>query len=67
MTIHERIIEALDAQELTYARFGDDVFEIELPGVKKLKTTCRLEVGRHALSINAFVARNPELLLAAIV
>ena len=60
MTIHERIIEALDAQELTYARFGDDVFEIELPGVKKLKTTCRLEVGRHALSINAFVARNPD-------
>lgn len=60
MTIHERIIEALDAHELSYARFGDDVFEVELPGVKKLKTTCRLEVGRHALSINAFVARNPD-------
>lgn len=60
MTVQDRIVEALDAAELTYTRFGDDVFEVELPGVRKLKTTCRLEVGKHALSIHAFVARNPD-------
>src|SRR5690554_1754417 len=60
MTVRERIVEALEAAELTYTRFGDDVFEVELPGVRKLKTTCRLEVGKHALSIHAFVARNPD-------
>ena len=60
MTIHERILAALAANELSYVQFGDDVFEVELPGVRKLKTTCRLEVGRHALGIHAFVARNPD-------
>lgn len=60
MTVQDRIVEALEAAELTYTRFGDDVFEVELPGVRKLKTTCRMEVGRHALSIHAFVARNPD-------
>ena len=60
MTVRERIVEALEVADLTYTRFGDDVFEVELPGVRKLKTTCRLEVGKHALSIHAFVARNPD-------
>lgn len=36
------------------------VFEVDLPGERKLKTTCRLEVGTHALGIHAFVARRPD-------
>ena len=31
-----------------------------LPGERKLQTTCRLEIGKHALGIHAFVARNPD-------
>lgn len=60
MNTQERIVTALEASGLEYVRFGENVFEVELPGVRKLKTTCRLEVGRHALSIHAFVARNPD-------
>ena len=60
MTIHERILAALAANDLSYVQFGDGVLEVELPGVRRLKTTCRLEVGRHALGIHAFVARNPD-------
>lgn len=60
MTVHDNIVEALRAAELDYVQHGADTFEIELPGVRKLKTTCRLTVGRHALSIQAFVARNPD-------
>ena len=36
------------------------MFEVDLPGERKLKTTCRLEVGKHALGIHAFVARHPD-------
>ncbi|WP_313404229.1 YbjN domain-containing protein [Aeromicrobium sp.] len=54
------IAAALAESELEYVRHGDDVFEVQLPGERKLKTTCRLEVGRHALGVHAFVARNPD-------
>jgi hypothetical protein len=33
---------------------------VQLPGEKKLKTTVSLVVGAHSLSVNAFVARNPD-------
>ena len=39
---------------------GPGIFEVTLPGERKLQTTCRLEVGGHALGIHAFVARNPD-------
>ncbi len=35
-------------------------FSVVLPGERKLQTTCLLEVGRHSLSVHAFVARNPD-------
>lgn len=54
------LAETLDDSGLDYVRHGDDVFEVDLPGERKLKTTCRLEVGRHALGVHAFVARNPD-------
>ncbi|MFD7922393.1 YbjN domain-containing protein [Streptomyces sp. NPDC059740] len=36
------------------------VFVVTLPGTRKLATTCSLRVGRHALSVNAFVVRRPD-------
>ena len=54
------IIEALDASEQKYVEHQRGVFEVTLPGEKKLQTTCRLAIGRHALGVHAFVARNPD-------
>ena len=50
----------LEASGLDWVEHSPGVFEVDLPGERKLKTTCRLEVGRHALAIHAFVARNPD-------
>ena len=33
---------------------------VVLPGEHKQRTTCALSVGRHALTINAFVCRRPD-------
>lgn len=54
------VLQVLGDEELTYVRHGDSVVEVVLPGERKLQTTCRLEVGEHALSVHAFVARNPD-------
>jgi hypothetical protein len=35
-------------------------FVVTLPGTRKLSTTCSLLVGRHSLSVNAFVIRHPD-------
>ncbi|MEO6605168.1 MAG: YbjN domain-containing protein [Aeromicrobium sp.] len=56
----ETIIEALKASELEFTEHSKGVFEITLPGERKLQTTCRLEVGGHALGIHAFVCRKPD-------
>lgn len=37
-----------------------DTFHLELPGVRKLKTPVRMEVGPHGLIIDAFVCRRPD-------
>lgn len=58
--VRDVIVSSLDEAGLEYVRHGQDVFEVDLPGERKLKTTCRLEVGRHALGVHAFVARNPD-------
>lgn len=54
--IEAALVEA--ALEFTEHRPG--VFDVDLPGERKLKTTVRLEVGRHALGVHAFVARRPD-------
>ncbi|MEO6470564.1 MAG: YbjN domain-containing protein [Aeromicrobium sp.] len=54
------LVKVLDASELKYVEHRPDVFEVTLPGDKKLQTTCRLEIGKHALGIHAFVARHPD-------
>ncbi len=58
--VREVIATSLEAAGLEHRRHGDDVFEVDLPGERKLRTTVRLEVGRHALGVHAFVARNPD-------
>lgn len=58
--VHATIVEALERAELDYVRRGDRVLETDLPGERKLKTTVRLEVGRHSLGVHAFVARRPD-------
>jgi hypothetical protein len=35
-------------------------FSVELPGDRKLKTSCSLAVREHSLVVNAFVARHPD-------
>ncbi|HZX38226.1 MAG TPA: YbjN domain-containing protein [Streptomyces sp.] len=35
-------------------------YVVKLPGTRKLSTTCSLLVGKHSLSINAFVIRHPD-------
>lgn len=35
-------------------------FAVELPGERKLKTSCSLAVRDHSLVVNAFVARRPD-------
>ncbi|WP_037683646.1 YbjN domain-containing protein [Streptomyces griseus] len=35
-------------------------YVVQLPGTRKLKTTLSLIVGRHSLSLNAFVIRHPD-------
>lgn len=62
MTINVRaiIIDTLNASELAYTEVRTGTFEVTLPGERKLQTTCRLDIGQHALGIHAFVARNPD-------
>lgn len=35
-------------------------YVVKLPGTRKLSTTCSLRLGRHSLSVNAFVVRRPD-------
>ena len=59
-TTSATITEALDASELDYVEHKPGVFEVTLPGERKLQTVCRLEIGAHALGIHAFVCRKPD-------
>lgn len=60
MSAADVIRETLAGSELQWVEHAGGVFEVDLPGERKLKTTCRLEVGRHTLGIHAFVARRPD-------
>ncbi|MSO27373.1 MAG: YbjN domain-containing protein [Candidatus Nanopelagicales bacterium] len=54
------LTEYLAAAGLPYERVGHDTFVITLPGEHKLQTNMALTVGAHAITINAFVSRNPD-------
>ncbi len=54
------LVDSLQASELDYTEHRAGVFDVTLPGERKLQTMCRLEIGAHALGIHAFVARKPD-------
>jgi hypothetical protein len=42
------------------AETGETTFSFSLPGERKLQTAVRLDAGRHALGVHAFVCRRPD-------
>jgi len=50
----------LDGRELAWERAGERAYAVTLPGTHKLRTTCNLVVGEHALRVEAFVMRQPD-------
>ncbi|WP_030021015.1 YbjN domain-containing protein [Streptomyces monomycini] len=54
------IEETLDEAGLTWESPTGGTYVVTLPGTRKLSTTCSLIVGKHSLSINAFVVRHPD-------
>ena len=61
MTELDQVIRsALDERELTYDHPGPGRFFVTLPGTKKLQTNCWLQVGAHAMVVEAFVCRRPD-------
>jgi hypothetical protein len=56
----ETVRSLLSESDLEWAELADGVFTVSLPGERKLQTPCRLDVGRHALGVHAFVARHPD-------
>lgn len=58
--VAEIIRTALRESDVEHDEFPGDVFEAILPGTRKQKTTCRLEVGKHSVGVHAFVARRPD-------
>ncbi|MCW2810518.1 MAG: YbjN protein [Friedmanniella sp.] len=45
---------------MEWAETRPGVFSVRLPGTHKLVTECAVEIGRHAVSLRAFVARRPD-------
>lgn len=56
----ETIRAALAESDLEFVESEEGVFDVVLPGERKLTTPCRLEVGSHALAVHAFVCRKPD-------
>ncbi|MGW4874813.1 YbjN domain-containing protein [Streptomyces chartreusis] len=51
---------ALKDAELEWESPAAGNYVVKLPGTRKLSTTVSLLVGRHSLSLNAFVIRHPD-------
>ncbi len=58
--VAEIIRAALREGKIEHAEPRPGIFEVTLPGERKLQTPCRIEVGQHAVAVHAFVARNPD-------
>ncbi|MFF9770502.1 YbjN domain-containing protein [Streptomyces sp. NPDC053086] len=50
----------LEDAELEWESSGPGNYVVKLPGTRKLSTTVSFLVGRHSLSLNAFVIRHPD-------
>ncbi|MFF8402793.1 YbjN domain-containing protein [Streptomyces sp. NPDC014846] len=56
-----QVLEAfLKDAELEWESPESGNYVVKLPGTRKLSTTVSLLVGRHSLSLNAFVVRHPD-------
>ncbi|MFJ9735856.1 YbjN domain-containing protein [Streptomyces sp. NPDC101169] len=56
-----RVVEdVLKDAELEWESPETGTYVVKLPGTRKLSTTVSLIVGRHTLSLNAFVIRHPD-------
>lgn len=56
----EIIEQTLNEAELVWESPQSGSFVVTLPGTRKLSTTLSLRVGKHALSLTAFVIRHPD-------
>ncbi|MFF3821229.1 YbjN domain-containing protein [Streptomyces bluensis] len=54
------IEQVLSEAELEWESPEPGSYVVKLPGTRKLSTTVSLIVGRHSLSLNAFVIRHPD-------
>jgi hypothetical protein len=54
------IEDVLKDAELEWESPAPGNYVVKLPGTRKLSTTLSLLVGRHSLSLNAFVIRHPD-------
>jgi hypothetical protein len=63
MSSHDDLVEdvrtALTDGDIDFTQ-RRDIFDVVLPGERKLQTPVRLEVGPHALGVHAFVCRRPD-------
>ncbi|WP_445526863.1 YbjN domain-containing protein [Streptomyces cyslabdanicus] len=56
-----RVVEdVLKDAELEWESPRTGTYVVKLPGTRKLSTTLSMIVGRHSLSLNAFVVRHPD-------
>ncbi|MEU6084538.1 YbjN domain-containing protein [Streptomyces sp. NPDC047108] len=58
--VRKTVEQTLEDADLEWESPADGRYVVTLPGTRKLSTTCSLVVGRHSLSINAFVVRHPD-------
>lgn len=58
--IGDLIVRVCAERELDCEPTGDSSWVVTLPGTHKLKTTCNLIAGDHALRVEAFVMRHPD-------
>jgi hypothetical protein len=56
----ENVETALRDADLEWETPEPGHYVVQLPGTRKLSTTTSLVVGRHTLSLNAFVVRRPD-------
>ena len=56
----EVVRQHLTEQHIAFTESDEGVFSFSLPGERKLQTAVRLDIGRHALGVHAFVCRAPD-------
>jgi hypothetical protein len=58
--VSQLILAVCAERELPCEATGEHAYVVTLPGQNKLKTSCNLIVGEHALRVEAFVMRQPD-------